>query len=208
MAAASRSALLRLAGLAVAAAAFLTLASPSQPNSVVITRFREVPEPPAPVMPSRTHPPLTVEVAYHRYARMVEEASRRHGVDRALVHALIMAESSYNPEAVSAVGATGLMQLMPDTAREHGVSDPFDPANNIQGGVKHLKSLLVQFDGDEELAIAAYNAGSGAVIRAGNRIPGNPETTAFVPRVIEYQQRFRERSARSSVAAIPSPGTR
>ena len=213
MAATSRSMSLRLAGLAVAATAtaFFAMALPSQPNPVVVTRIIDVREEvrvvpvPAPEPPQA---PLSVDMAIRHYSRMVEDASRAHGVDGALVHAIILAESSYNPVAVSAVGATGLMQLMPDTARELGVSDPFDPAKNIQGGVKLLKGLLVQFDGDVELALAAYNAGSGAVIRAGNRIPDYPETIRFVPKVIDYRQRFRERSVRVSAAAIPIPGTR
>ncbi len=141
--------------------------------------------------------PLTLEQGMRRYGRIVEDASRAHGVDRALVHALIFAESSYDPDAVSAAGASGLMQLMPDTAREHGVSDPLDPAKNVTGGVKHLKTLLARYEGDVELALAAYNAGVGAVARAGNRIPDNPETTAFVPKVIDYHRRVTARSARS-----------
>jgi soluble lytic murein transglycosylase-like protein len=78
------------------------------------------------------------------------------------------------------------MQLMPETAKRYGVRNAFDPAQNINGGVKHLKELLVQFEGDMELAIAAYNAGPNAVIRAGNRIPAYPQTAAYVPRVIAY----------------------
>jgi soluble lytic murein transglycosylase-like protein len=121
-----------------------------------------------------------------RYSKMVDSACRAHGVDGALVHAVIRAESSYNPNAVSPAGASGLMQLMPETAKRYGVRDIFDPAQNINGGVKHLKELLVQFDDDMELAIAAYNAGPNAVIRAGNRVPAYPQTVAYVPKVIEY----------------------
>jgi soluble lytic murein transglycosylase-like protein len=121
-----------------------------------------------------------------RYSKMVDSACRANGVDGALVHALIRAESSYNPNAVSPAGASGLMQLMPETAKRYGVRDIFDPAQNINGGVKHLKELLVLFENDIELAIAAYNAGPNAVIRAGNRIPAYPQTAAYVPRVIEY----------------------
>jgi soluble lytic murein transglycosylase-like protein len=121
-----------------------------------------------------------------RYSSMVDSACRAHGVDGALVHALIRAESSYNPNAVSPAGASGLMQLMPETAKRYGVRNIFDPAQNINGGVKLLKELLVQFDDDMELVIAAYNAGPNAVIRAGNRIPAYPQTTAYVPKVIGY----------------------
>ena len=144
-------------------------------------------------------------MAIRRYSRIVEEASRAHGVDGALVHAS-SSPSPLRPGGRFRRGATGLMQLMPDTARELGLSDPFDPAKNVQGGVKLLKTLLAQFDGDVELALAAYNAGSGAVIRARNRIPDYPETIRFAPKVIGYGQRFRARSARSSAAAIPIAG--
>lgn len=124
------------------------------------------------------------------YSRIVENASRAHGVEGRLVHALIWAESSYNPKAISPSGATGLMQLMPATAKRYGVRDSFDPAQNIDGGVKHLKELLEQFGGDLELAVAAYNAGANAVIRAGNRIPPYPQTAAYVPKVIAYYHRL------------------
>jgi len=130
------------------------------------------------------------EAEIRRYSGIVNTASRAHGVDGALVHAVIWAESSYNPNAVSAAGASGLMQLMPETAKRYGVSNLFDPAQNINGGVKYLKELLVLFDGDTELAVAAYNAGPNAVIRAGNRIPAYPQTTAYVPKVIGYHRRF------------------
>ncbi len=87
---------------------------------------------------------------------------------------------------LSPAGASGLMQLMPDTAKRYGVRDIFDPAQNVQGGVRHLKDLLEMFGGDLELALAAYNAGPYAVIRAGNKVPPDPQTKAYVPRVIGY----------------------
>ena len=124
------------------------------------------------------------------YARIVETASRAHGVEERLVHALIWAESSYDPKAVSPSGAEGLMQLMPATAKRYGVRDSFDPKQNIDGGVKHLRELLDQFDGDLELVVAAYNAGANAVVRAGNRIPPYPQTAAYVPKVIAYYHRL------------------
>src|SRR6188508_213314 len=124
------------------------------------------------------------DAAARRFAAVVDAASRRHGVDEALVHAIVFVESSYDPEAVSPQGALGLMQLMPVTCERYGVRDPFDPAQNVDGGVRFLKDLLELFDGDVELAIAAYNAGASAVIRAGYSVPANPETLAFVPRVL------------------------
>ena len=142
-------------------------------------------------------PAPSLEADIRRYYGIVDSASRTYGVDRALVQAMIMVESTYDREAVSPVGASGLMQLMPETARQYRVNDLFDPKDNVYGGVRYMKDLLKQFDGDVELAVAAYNAGAGAVIRAGNRIPDNPETTAFVPKVIGYQQRFMARNTRS-----------
>jgi soluble lytic murein transglycosylase-like protein len=125
-----------------------------------------------------------------RFDPIVARAARVHGVDEALVHAVIFAESSYDPDAVSPAGASGLMQLMPATAAQYGVRDLFDPAQNVSGGVRLLRDLLAQFDGNVELALAAYNAGAGAVIRAGNRVPPRPETVAYVPKVIDYYRHF------------------
>ena len=126
-----------------------------------------------------------------QYVVIVDRASRASGVEDALVHALIFAESAYDPRAVSPAGAIGLMQLMPETARRYGVADLFDPEQNVRTVVRHLKDLLEQFDGDVELAIAAYNAGPNAVIRAGNRVPPYPETRRYVPRVLEHYRRLR-----------------
>ncbi len=133
---------------------------------------------------------LPTEAEVRRFAPIVQRAARVNGVDEALVHAVIFAESSYDPRAVSPAGASGLMQLMPATAEHYGVRDLFDPAQNVAGGVRHLRDLLVRFDGNVELALAAYNAGAGAVIRAGNRIPPRPETVAYVPKVIDYYRHF------------------
>ena len=119
------------------------------------------------------------------YARLVEQAATRHGVDPGLVHALIEVESGYRADAVSSVGAMGLMQLMPRTARRYGVSDPLDPAANIDAGTQHLRALLDEFGPLYELsALAAYNAGEGVVRRHGG-IPPYPQTHRFVRRVLE-----------------------
>lgn len=125
-----------------------------------------------------------------KFAPIVAHAARVHGVDEALVHAVIFAESSYDPDAISPAGASGLMQLMPATAAQYGVRDLFDPAQNVNGGVRVLRDLLARFNGNVELALAAYNAGAGAVIRAGNRVPPRPETVAYVPKVIDYYRHF------------------
>jgi hypothetical protein len=134
---------------------------------------------------------LAPEATVRRFAGIVDAASRKHGVDGALVHALIFVESSYDPRAVSPQGALGLMQLMPETARRYGVRDALDPAQNVDGGVRMLKDLLEHFDQDVELALAAYNSGTSAVVRAGYRVPEYDETLAFVPRVMGYYAAYR-----------------
>lgn len=128
-----------------------------------------------------------------RYEQIVEEVAQAHGLDSALLHAVISVESHYNPRAVSRKGAAGLMQLMPATARRYGVSDSFDPAQNLHGGAKYLRDLLTLFNSDMSLALAAYNAGENAVIRNGNRIPPYPETRNYVPRVLDYYRQYRAR---------------
>jgi len=119
------------------------------------------------------------------FAALVERAASVHGVDPALVHAVIQTESNYQPRARSPKGAKGLMQLMPDTARAYGLRNPYDPASNIDAGVRHLRTLLDRFD--LRLALAAYNAGAGAVERA-RGIPPFEETTAYVMRVLALME--------------------
>jgi soluble lytic murein transglycosylase-like protein len=118
-----------------------------------------------------------------RFDAEVRAAAARNGLDPLLVHAVIRAESGYNPRAVSPKGAAGLMQLMPQTARRYTVSDRFDPEMNLDGGVRYLRHLLGMFAGDISLALAAYNAGENAVLRSGARVPDYPETLAYVRRV-------------------------
>jgi soluble lytic murein transglycosylase-like protein len=121
-----------------------------------------------------------------RYAPIIAAAAARQGVDANLVHAVIRAESAYQPTAKSRAGACGLMQLMPATARRFGVRDIWDPAQNIRGGVAYLRFLSDHFAGDIPLVLAAYNAGEGAVAKYGNRIPPYRETRTYVQRVLGY----------------------
>lgn len=116
------------------------------------------------------------------YGEIIARLSEAHGVNPLLVRALIQVESGYKPRAKSRKGAMGLMQLMPSTAREYKVRNPFEPKANIEAGIKHLKSLIDRFDG-VELALAAYNAGEGAVMKF-NGIPPYRETRNYVSRIL------------------------
>jgi soluble lytic murein transglycosylase-like protein len=124
-------------------------------------------------------------------AGTIHSAARRHSMDPALVKAVIRAESAFNPKAVSRAGAAGLMQLMPGTAAQYGVYDRFDPAANIDAGTRHLRGLLDMFNNDLMLALAAYNAGEGAVMKYGNTIPPYAETRTYVNRVLSYYRQYR-----------------
>ena len=132
-----------------------------------------------------------------RHGAEIARATERHRVSPALVLAVIAVESAGRPDAVSKVGATGLMQLMPATARRFGVADALQPAQNVQGGIAYLDWLLARFGGDPILAIAAYNAGEGAVDRHSG-VPPYAETRAYVPKVIAAW-----RVARTLCAAPP-----
>jgi soluble lytic murein transglycosylase-like protein len=114
---------------------------------------------------------------------LIDEHATRHGVSPDLVRAVIQAESAFNPRAVSVKGAMGLMQLMPATAADYDVVDPYDPAENIRAGVAYLKKLLVQYSDDVRLALAAYNAGPGAVARYGMTVPPYRETRQYVEKI-------------------------
>ncbi|MGH7413421.1 MAG: lytic transglycosylase domain-containing protein [Candidatus Rokuibacteriota bacterium] len=123
------------------------------------------------------------ERSHGQYAIEIREISARHGVDASLVESVIRAESAFNPTAVSRAGARGLMQLMPKTALALGVRDSFNPRENIEGGVRHLRYLLDRYPGNVALAIAAYNAGEGAV-DTHRGIPPYAETQQYVQRVL------------------------
>ena len=144
----------------------------------------------------------------------INAAMARHGVEEALVRAIIHAESAFNPNAVSRVGAQGLMQLMPATAARFGVSDAFEPAQNIDGGVGYLAWLSQRFDGDLNRIAAGYNAGEGAVDRHGG-VPPYQETIVFVERVGILRDRYRKEllaktgptAAAVTAASVPAGGS-
>ena len=123
------------------------------------------------------------------YDRYISAAARKHGISSSLIKAVIKAESNFDPRAVSKSGACGLMQIMPETAKALGVVDPFDPKENIFGGARYLKKMLVQFQGSLPLALAAYNAGPSKV-QSRNRVPRIPETRSFVRRVMQYLEHY------------------
>jgi soluble lytic murein transglycosylase-like protein len=125
-----------------------------------------------------------------RYVPWVDEAARDAKVDARLLHAVIAAESAYNPRALSSKGAVGMMQLLPGTARRYGVADSQDARQNIGGGARYLADLLRLFHNDTQLALAAYNAGENAVLRHGGKVPPYAETEAYVPRVMAFYSRF------------------
>lgn len=122
------------------------------------------------------------------YSGIINAKCEKYGVDPNLVRSIIKAESDFNPSAVSNKGARGLMQLMPSTAADMGVRKIFDPAQNIDGGVKYLRYLLHCFNGDVELSVAAYNCGQGRVIRNGMCVPAIPETRNYVRKVMRLSK--------------------
>jgi soluble lytic murein transglycosylase-like protein len=124
-----------------------------------------------------------------RFAVLVSQAAADTKLPESLLHAVIETESNYNPDAISRKGAVGLMQLMPQTAQRYGVTNPRDPAANVLGGARYLKSLLVLFDYEIPLALAAYNAGPAAVMRSGRTLPPYAETRRYVPRVMDMYRR-------------------
>lgn len=168
---------------------------PRNRQFVVISVYCPACDPRSPVDWNSTRLNLTA------YADEINQSAATWGVDPALVRAIVHAESAFNPQAESRKGAQGLMQLMPATAAQYGITNAFDAANNIRGGVEHLAGLLKAFNGDERLAAAAYNAGEGAV-RKYKGVPPYDETQVYVERVAVLRQRYRNDLA--LVAATPS----
>jgi len=149
--------------------------------------------------------PVAVHTPPAPLSETVDRIARQNQLSPQLVHSVIQVESNYDPHAVSPKGAQGLMQLIPSTARRFGVADVFDPADNVQGGARYLKHLLDLYNGDEALALAAYNAGEGAVSRYGG-VPPFQETQDYVARVQRRLAAAGPRSASSGVPAAPPDG--
>jgi hypothetical protein len=171
------------------AESFDTRLDPPPPERVVTQPV--APEPPPP--PSKLLAFFDSSPSYKSVRQILQDASSDHNIDYELLQALIATESGFNATAVSPKGAIGLMQLMPDTARRYGVDSDrhgplerklTDPRINIRAGVRYLRDLINMFPGELELALAAYNAGEGAVMRAGNRIPNYKETQNYVKNVM------------------------
>jgi soluble lytic murein transglycosylase-like protein len=132
---------------------------------------------------------------------IIETTAQRHGVDPLLIQAITLFESYYLPQAISTTGGMGLMALMPGTARDLGIQDPFNPADNIEGGVTFVKTLSEKFQGDTDLILAAYNGGPGSVIKHGG-VPPYRETTAYVQTVGRIYRFFKQESLDRSVGRI------
>jgi soluble lytic murein transglycosylase-like protein len=134
-----------------------------------------------------------------KYDHLINESCGLHGVDFALVKAIIRAESCFDPYAISSKGAEGLMQLMPETSKKLNVANPFDPHENIKGGVKYLKYLLDRFNDDLRLSLAAYNAGETTVAQV-KGVPNYRETKSYVAEVLRYYKEYKKKSPADRVA--------
>lgn len=167
---------------------------PAAPPSQVIT---DPTTPAAPAVSAETRAMYLATARdpsrYNRFDDAIREASGLYQLPETLIRAVIKQESDFNPYSVSSSGALGLMQLLPSTAASMTVSDPFDPRQNILGGVRYLRVLANTFNGDLVLTLAAYNAGSGAVIRYGG-VPPFEETQNYVRQVLRYYYEYRART--------------
>jgi soluble lytic murein transglycosylase-like protein len=139
-----------------------------------------------------------------QFSPLIAQVATEYGLEVPLLHAIITVESGYNPQAKSPAGAIGLMQLMPGTAQKYGVRNIWDPLENLQGGARYLRFLLAMFPDKLDLALAAYNAGEEAVMRAGMKIPPYAETRAYVPNVISQYQRYRATVTPAGPVAAPT----
>ena len=125
-----------------------------------------------------------------KYTSTINWYADHYRLPKSLVHAVVTAESAYDPNAISRTGAVGLMQLMPETARRYGVKNRRNPSDNLSGGTRYLRDLLNMFNNDLALALAAFNAGENAVKDNGNRVPPYAETREYVKKVIEYYRKY------------------
>ncbi len=194
----------------------LLCASPHAPSPSASAPFPAPPEGPVtmqapisgrPAPPSGTHLiNMSADYVFKRretlYDPIIRKTAARHGVEESLIKAIIMAESGYDPKAVSRRGARGLMQLMPGTARELGVEDVFSPDQNIAGGVKYIRDLIMRFDGNTRHALAAYHAGPRKV-RKYQGVPPFKTTQAYIRKILRYQEIYRHHAdARALSAAL------
>ncbi len=170
-------------------------------SRVVESRVVEA-HPVEPVGNAQPEATAAVEAPVFSLPELAEQVAREFGVEDSLVHSVILAESNYNPRAVSPKGALGVMQLIPSTARRFGVGNAFDARQNIEGGVRYLKFLLDYYHGNYPKAIAAYNAGEGAVDKY-NGIPPYAETRQYVYRVARNLKAAREERAKRPVTPVP-----
>lgn len=175
------------------------------PTPEAAAEIREVVEQHAGVFPKRSwrYSDGSAPIFASRFDAAIVEAARRFDVDAALVSAVIKAESDFNPRVVSHKGARGLMQLMPATARRFGVTDSFDPVANIYGGTRYLRWLLQTFDGNADLAVAAYNAGEGNVWKY-KGVPPFRETVSYIRKIAGHVKKADE--ARRQAAGPASGG--
>ncbi len=151
-----------------------------------------------------TRSPVARQNDSRPFARQIALAASETGLDPELLHAVIAVESAYQFDAVSAKGAVGLMQVLPETAQMYGIRDASEVSANLRAGSRHLSNLMQRFDRRLDLALAAYNAGEGAVIRHNNNIPPFAETLQYVPAVIA---RYRENAPRATGGMPAKPAT-
>ena len=156
-----------------------------------VMHFTNTPSSPEYRLYIRTHKPRFYTPAdINTFDRIIKEAARRHGVDFYLVKAIIQAESSFNPRAVSKKGARGLMQIMPENFPALNIKDPFDPHQNIMGGTRYFRTLYDRYEGKLALSLSAYNAGPTIVDRY-QRIPPIPETERYVEKVVRFYRHYK-----------------
>jgi hypothetical protein len=148
--------------------------------------------------------PLSPNTPYHD---IIRAAAERYGVDADLIHCVIAVESNFNEKAISPKNARGLMQLLPDTARRMGVKNIFDPRENVDGGTRYLRDMLVRYHNNVTLALAAYNAGPEKVQRYGNRVPPYLETQNYIQRIARGYAKIKAHAAISAISTLDSPQT-